>query len=112
MRIGLVLLLILAATLALFNPTQDDFRAFVQERMQDTISDHARAASGGLLGEIAGGIGGTLAGALAGRAAQRDNYVVASVYTIDLDGPNRDAQEWKFLGIAGQFIPLKKPEGV
>jgi hypothetical protein len=112
MRIGLVLVLILLGTLALFNPSPEDFRAFAQQRVQDTISDHARAAGGGLFGDIGAAVGGTLAGALANRTAQRDNYFVASVYTIDLDGANRDAEEWKFLGIAGQFIPLKKPESL
>ena len=44
----LFILVILAATLALFNPTEAHFRDFVRERMTDTISDVGRAAGGGL----------------------------------------------------------------
>ena len=108
MRFALILA-ILVATLALFNPSHADFQAFVQDKLQETISDHARAAGGGLFGEVAGALGGALAGAFASGVVERDNYVVCSVYTVDLDGPNRDAEEWRFLGVAGQFIPLKKP---
>jgi len=112
MKIGFALLVVLLATLALFNPKPDDFNAFVQQRMQDTISDRAREAGGGLLGDIGGAIGGTLAGALARHTAERDNYLVASVYTIDMDGDEQNAEEWRFLGIAGQFIPLHTPDSL
>ena len=105
----LFFLVIVLGILAVFNPTREDFRAYAQERMADTISDRARAAGGGLFGDIGGAIAGGLAGSLASNAAQRDNYYVFSLYTIDLDGPSRDAEEWRFLGIAKQFIPLKKP---
>ena len=112
MRVFFFILVILVGTLALFNPSREDFRAYAQERMQDTISDEARRAGGGLFGDVAGAVAGTLAGALADRTVRRDNYLVFSLYTVDLDGPNREAQEWRFLGIAKQFIPLKKPAGL
>ncbi len=100
---------ILVGTLALFNPTEADFRAFVQERMTDTISDVGRAAGGSFLGVVAGEIGGRLASTLAAETVERDNYFAFSIYTVDLDGPDRGDEEWKFLGVARQFIPLKKP---
>ena len=100
---------VLLGTLALFNPGEDAFRTFVRERANEMVSDRAREAGGGLFGSIAGSVGGALAEAFASRTVQRDNYLVASVYTIDLDGPGRDGEEWRFLGVAKQFIPLSRP---
>lgn len=105
----LFFLAILAGTLALFNPNEDDFRTFVQERATDTISDYGRATGGSLLGVVAGEIGGRLMSALASETVERDNFFVFSLYTVDLDGSPGDAEEWRFLGIAKQFIPLKEP---
>ncbi|HYE95898.1 MAG TPA: DUF4359 domain-containing protein [Rubricoccaceae bacterium] len=106
----LFFLLIVLGTLALFNPNEEDFRYYVQERMTDTISDHARDVGGGFLGDIVGGVGGTLASALASRTVDRKNFLVFSLYTIDLNGADREGGEWRFLGVAKQFIPLEQPQ--
>jgi hypothetical protein len=105
----LLILGVIVGTLALFNPGEDDFRVFVRERAAEMATDRARAAGGDLFGSVVGSVGGALAEAFASRAVERDSYLVASVYTLDLDGPEHDREEWRFLGVAGQFIPLKKP---
>ncbi len=104
-----LILAVVVGTLAVFNPGEDDFRVFVREKASETVTDLARDTGGGLLGGVIASASGRLAEAFASHAVQRDNYVVMSVYTIDLDGPEHDRQEWRFLGVAGQFIPLKKP---
>jgi len=109
---ALLILAVLAGTLALFNPGEDDFRSFVTERASEAVSDHARAAGGGLFADVVGSVGGTLAGAVARRAVQRSDYFLFSLYTIDLDGPLRTGEEWRFLGVASQFIPLKQPDSL
>lgn len=103
---------VLVGTMALFNPTEDDFRAFVTERASEAVSDRARSAGGRLFSDVVGSVGGTLAGAVAARTVRRDNYFVVSLYTIDIDGPQRNGEEWRFLGLAKQFIPLSQPESM
>jgi hypothetical protein len=105
----LLILGVLVGTLAIFNPDEGDFQAFAAERAAEAVSDRARDVGGGLFADVVGSVGGTLAGAVARRTVHRDDYLVCSIYTIDLDGPSRQAEEWRFLGVAGQFIPLKKP---
>lgn len=108
----LLILGVLVGTMALFNPTEDDFRSFVTERASEAVSDHARSAGGSLFAGVVGSVGGTLAGAVASRAVRRDSYVMFSIYTIDIDGPERNGEEWRFLGLAKQFIPLSRPESM
>ncbi len=108
----LLILGVLVGTLALFNPDENDFRAFVTERASEAVSDRARSAGGGLFADVVGSVGGTLAGAVASRTVRRDSYLVFSIYTIDIDGPQRNGEEWRFLGLAKQFIPLSRPEGL
>jgi hypothetical protein len=40
------------------------------------------------------------------RETERTDYLLASVYDLDLTGPQREGGEYRFLGIAGQFIEL------
>ena len=97
----LLLLLALVVVLAVTNPGPDEFAAFAEENVADEIS----AEAGGLLGEL----GGLAAGTLVRRFADRDNYLVASMYTLDLDGRAREGEEWKFLGIATLFFEIQRP---
>ena len=115
-RIFLIGLVILAGVLYLLNPGPDKFKVFLQEEIAEQAEARAREA-----GEAAGGsIGGDVAGFLAGRLGRRagdvasdvfsrEDYYLASVYTADLNG-RRPGGAWKFLGIAGWFIPLEQPE--
>jgi hypothetical protein len=103
---------VLLGTLALFNPDEEDFRSYVTERANEAISDRARSAGGSIFSDIVGSVGGTLAGHVASRTVRRDEYYVFSVYTIDLDGPQRRGEEWRFLGLAKQFVPLHTPDSL
>lgn len=111
MRI-LLILGVLIGTLAIFNPDEEDFRSYVTERANEAISDRARSAGGRIFSDIVGSVGGTLAGHVASRTVVRDDYIVFSLYTIDLDGSQRTGEEWRFLGIAKQFVPLNTPDSL
>ena len=100
------LLLLIALGLALTNPDRDAFAAFVENNVAEQIAAETGGTPGGLLGEL----GGLAASRIAQSVARRDNYVVASVYTLDLDGRTRDAEDWTFLGIGTLFIELHRPE--
>ena len=102
-------LLIALGTLALFNPDNDDFAAFVGERAQTAVSDNARASSGSLLGTDPGSLVAMLTRELARGSFERKNYFIFSTYATDLNGSEHDGGEWKFLGVGGQFFELKRP---
>jgi hypothetical protein len=112
---GLLLLIVAIAIVALafMNPQMNDFETFAADHLETELADQIQERTGA----SDSGLGGLLARAGAGiasqyldRVATRDNYVVASVYTVDLDGPDASKLEWEFLGIAGRFIPLEVPE--
>ena len=105
----LFFLAVVAGTLALFNPSPDDFTTYVRERAEDVVGENAREAGGDLFGSLAGGLAGEVAGAIAGGAVERKNYLLFSTYTLDLDGMRHEGGEWRFLGIGGQFIELERP---
>ncbi len=100
------LLLFIAFLLALTNPSRDAFADFVEENVAEQIANEAGGPGGGILGDL----GGLAASRIAQQVARRDNYVVASVYTLDLDGRTREEEDWTFLGIGTMFIELHRPE--
>lgn len=100
---------ILLGTLALFNPSQDDFTAFIRERTRDVVSEYGRAAGGGLFRSAVSSLAGEVAGAIAGGSVERRNYILASTYSLDLNGMGREGGKWRFLGIGGQFFELERP---
>lgn len=117
MRIGIIVAGLLAILLAAYNPGMDDFTAFVESETEVILQ--------GRLGESP--LGRALAGAGAGmirviveRVTERTNYFVFSTYTIDLaamggvprvaDDSNEEA--WRFLGVAGRFVELHRPESL
>lgn len=105
----LLLLVIALVLLAVFNPGEDDFRAFVQKHAGEMAGQQI---GGGEVGRVLGSLGGSVAADAAMRVTRRDNYYVASVYTVDFDGPTGTANEWRFLGIATQFIELHRPDAL
>lgn len=108
MRKFTIPILILVALMA-FNPKKEKFYDLVESRSDEIFSNElGNSAVGGLLAELGSG----LARNLAEKFTDRTNYLVASVYTIDLDGEEHDENDWKFLGIAGQFIELQRPEAL
>lgn len=105
MRTGLVAILAVIA-LAFFNPGMDEFRTFIRAQAEGMIE---REAGGTPLGEALSGAGGRLAERYVDRVTDRRNYFIFSTYTIDIDGAESDAEDWKFLGLAGQFVELDRP---
>ena len=105
MRI-LLLLILVAVLLAIFNPDMNEFKTFVRDRAELLLQ---RETGESALGRALSGAGAGLVGEYVDRVTERTNYFVFSTYTIDLDGPDEDGEEWKFLGIAGQFLELKRP---
>ena len=98
----------IAFLLALSNPNREAFADFVEENVAGELARAANVPGGGIVGEL----GGLAAGRIARQVARRDNYVVASVYTLDLDGRTSDAEDWTFLGIGTQFFELHRPESL
>ena len=109
MRTGLALAILAVIALAIFNPGMDEFRVFASERAEGLI---LQEAGDGVLGRALSGAGGSLAGQYIDRVTERENYILFSTYTIDLDGPESDEEHWAFLGLAGQFLELERPPSV
>ena len=115
-RILLIGLAIVAVLLFFLNPGPEDFRVFLTEELSDRAEREARAAGESVAGRFGGDVAGVLArrlgreaGDLASDAFERENYYVASVYFVDVNG-RRPGGEWEFLGIAGQFFPIEEIE--
>ncbi|MDX1548142.1 MAG: hypothetical protein R3247_14185 [Rhodothermales bacterium] len=106
MRTGLVALLIVVLALAWFNPGMDAFSLFIGEQSERLV---LRETGDTALGRALAGLGGGLAGAYVDRLTERANYGVFSTYTLDFDA-GREGDEWRFVGIAGQFIETERPD--
>lgn len=106
MRTPLLMAALALALLAVFNPDRDDFRAFIETRSEALLRGETGDTA---LGRVLSGAGSRLAGAYVEQATRRSNYVVFSLYTIDLDGAEGAAEEWRFLGIAGMFFETQRP---
>ena len=109
-------LLVVAGALFVLNPGPEKFKEFLQVHLAEQAEARARAAGervgGGFGGDAAGFIAerlGRRAGDVASDAFERENYHVASVYTADLNA-RQPGGAWKFLGIAGWFVPIERPE--
>lgn len=101
--------LVLAAILVglyLFNPNMAQFEDYVETRSEAFMQ---RKVGDGVIGQTLSDLGSSLLGSQVGRFTERSNYLFFSLYDIDLDGQEKHEQQWKFLGLAGQFIPLQKP---
>ena len=115
-RILLLGLLLVAGILYLLNPGPEKFKEFLETEVAAQAEARARAAGESVAGQMGGATAGFLAdrlgrkaGSIASDAFGREDYKVASVYTADLNG-RRPGGAWKFLGIAGWFVPLERPE--
>ncbi len=95
----LVLFLALVGVLTLSNPTTEDF----SQRYADEINRDVAAELGlsGSLGNLLGNATQALIEEALVQETRRNNYVVASVFSVPLSG-----EDLRVLGIAGQFIPL------
>lgn len=108
MRTGFIILTVIVIALAISNPGEEQFRNFVSDRAELAIQEETGDS---MLGRALSGAGASVAGEFAERVTDRENYYVFSTYTIDLGDASSDPEEWKFLGIAGQFVELERPDG-
>ena len=107
MRTLAALLLLAALVLAVLNPDRAAFQTFAEAQSERLLRQETGAS---VLGRALAGAGARLAGSYVGRRAERQNYLLFSTYTVDLDGPEQEAGDWRFLGIAGCFVELHRPE--
>lgn len=109
MRTGIVAAVLGVIALTIFNPGMDQFRLFIADQAETVILEET---GDNLLGRALSGAGGSLAGQYIDRITVRDNFILFSTYTIDLDGREEGEEHWSFLGIAGQFLELERPASV
>ena len=102
----LLLLVLVFGGLFFFNPDMEDFKAFVSTRSEALLGERMGS---GALGEALSAAGSRLAGRYVDRVTERNDYLVFSTYTVDLDGADSAEEDWRFLGVAGQFIETQRP---
>ena len=112
--VGPILFFTLLGALWFFNPGPDQFSAFLSEEIAERLGEAGEDAGAmGFLNDRLGRAVTDAAGDAIGRGVagrfERSNYLLASTYSLDLNG-RREGGEWTFLGIAGQFFPLEAPE--
>lgn len=107
MRTGLVVLILAVIALAIFNPDMEDFQLFVETQTEELIRDQMGE---GVLSETLSRLGSGLASEHVDEITERNNYFIFSTYAIDLDRDPDNGNEWRFLGMAGQFMELERPE--
>ena len=96
----LLLFSVIVGGLHLTNPDQEAFSDFLAAYVQEELADDTGEETE--LGEkFRKGLG-QLAGVAAEALAERTELYVASVYSLDIAGESH-----VFLGIAGQFIPVR-----
>lgn len=103
----LLLLLVFAGMLYYLNPTMRDFEVFLEEEADTILTEEI---GGGDLGRAIAGLGSNLLGSITDDITERQDFLVCSLYTIDLDRSADNDDQWQFLGIGGQFIQLKAPD--
>ena len=106
MRTPILLAVIALVVLFLFNPEMEAFQIFAEEQSARILQQQTGDSD---LGRMLSGVGASLVGSNIHRFTERQNYGVFSIYTIDLDGDDEQEEEWRFLGIAGQFLELERP---
>lgn len=101
----------LIAGLWVSNPTEPQFKAFAEAQIEARIQDEMskRSFGGSELGAYLKGMASEFLSKFAERNVVRKNYYVFSIFILDVP-EDVDKKDWRFLGIAGQFIPLERPE--
>ena len=106
MRTPILLAIIALVVLFLFNPEMEDFQVFAEAQSERLMLEQAGESA---LGRALSGLGASLVGSNIDRFTERQSYGVFSLYTLDFDGDDEHEEEWRFLGIAGQFFELERP---
>lgn len=107
----LIIPALLIGYLVFTNPTEADFRQFAEQKIEARVREEIqkRQPNGGGLMDRIQDLAGDFLSRLASQSVERTNYGIFSTYLLDL--PETVSQkDWKFIGIAGQFFPLERPE--
>ncbi len=107
MRLSILVLMVAAIGLAFTNPTMAGFEAFAEQHAEAFL---VKETGGPALGRALAGAGAGIAGSYLDRLAEREDYVLYSIYTVDLSTAPRDTSQWRILGIGGRFVELERPE--
>ena len=83
--------------LALSNPGMEDFKQAAEEEMKKQLQERTQLEQA--IGNL---FGGTLSEMLASRTV-RTNYFFCSIFSFEFDH-----EEYRYIGIAGTFIPLQQ----
>ncbi len=94
---GLAVLIVVA--LAMSNPDKKAFAAAYADRLNNQV-----VSASDPIGKLLGGLTQNAIEAALEAQARRQNYLVASVYTVPMAGP-----DLRVLGILGRFIALQAP---
>ncbi len=105
MKLFYTLLVLCLGVLFFTNPDMDDFRSYVKEESKRMIQESARAPG---LSEAIAGAGGEFAQSFVDEVTRREDYYLFSTYEIDLTPLNRSDKPFKFVGVGGTFINLRK----
>ena len=106
-RILIVLVLILALLVGT-NPSRTEFNAWAQNHVARKIEEEARKR-GEDPNDGSSQIGGAIAGFLiANMPIERTNLLAFSIYSFKLPNNQGEERQCRFVGIAGQFVPVSK----
>jgi hypothetical protein len=103
MRQFILLICVLAlagGALHLTNPDEAAFSSYLAEYVQQELADDAPGETEWGR-KLRSGIG-KIAGAAGSKLSARQDWGIASLYTLEMGGETH-----RFLGVAGQFLPLK-----
>ncbi len=87
------------------NPDMNDFRGYVKEESQRMIREGVSAPG---LGDALSDTGSQIAETFVENVTERKDYYLFSTYEIDLLPGNPSNKPFKFVGVGGTFINLRK----
>lgn len=105
MRWFYTLIVLCLGILFFTNPDMDDFRSYIKEESRRMIQESANAPG---LGDVLSDAGAELAESFVDNVTRRKNYYLFSTYEIDLTPRNRSDKPFRFVGVGGNFINLRK----
>lgn len=104
--IKLLLLVAVFGGLYVTNPTMEDFKAFVRDEAGGIVLEEMGDTE---LGRILADVGSSLAAGVVERFTDRKDYWIFSVYDLGT-GRTQNDDPWRFVGVAGRFIEISRPE--
>jgi hypothetical protein len=104
----LVVLVVIIALLVVTNPSRSEFNAWAQSHVARKIEEEARK-KGVDANDGSSQLGGAIAGFfIASMPIDRTNLLAFSIYSFTLPDGSGEERHCRFVGIAGQFVPLEK----